>query len=376
MHDPLDLFCEPVNELKEILGNSFKREHSGLSRLCSLLQIKHPKKIVKVSGSNSSTTLTVLRCMDMLHLSGQLYIVDSSRENFLYTKDVFDLKKELERSDFRNYRIFSGCTLAACLDEIGDEIDLLILDAAETMPSDLLDFIVAFPYLSSSAMVALCGTFPKIVPQNILFQNVIADKFSTYLKKQMDIQDCIQWASVDAISVFQINTHTAHSLPDLFGALRCRWPYILPLQYLLEYESSIKAHYPSGCWELYKQAILEADPAKKILKSMLNSLQETFPQLLLYGKGKRGIYFLKLSRLLNIRVTGFVVSNGRGRVGSYEGLPVYLYSEIPFSKDNVFILQTAKSEEIEQLLRKSVFHWMRLPEYFWTECDYGNAPNV
>jgi len=355
----------PVEAIQPLLGGFYEREYSGLSRLCGLIREICPKKIVKVGEANSSTTAAVLSCIDLLELPCQLYVVDPLNRHFPHCKEAVQFEKELEHR--KNCRLFLGHTPAAFLDKIGGGIDLLILDPSETMPGDVLDFIAALPYLAQNAVIVLCSTLPDGPRGNVLLQSVTADKVSTHFTPYFDIRDCVKLAAVDIISIFQITAETAKRCMDLFAALGCPWSYIPTLEQLLEYETIVKRHYDSESLELYKHAILEADPNKKMLSYLARSLLRRFPEILLYGKGIRGQYFLKLSRLLGIHVTGFVVSDDQDAVKSCRDLPVYSYSQIPFSRNDVFIFQTANSIEIERRLQESNFYWLKLPENFWRE---------
>ena len=363
----IEKFDGPVRAIKTLLGDSYEKEYSALSSLCGLIQTYRPRKIIKVGGRNSSATAAVLCCVERLQLPCQLAVVDSYDAVPPYTKDVFDLERELKRRNIETCRIFRKRALASFMDEMGGDVDLLILDAAETAPYDVLDFIAAFPYLASNAIVVHCGSRSSRSYKDILFQNVTADKFSAHFSSCEDLQDYIRFIITDTLSVFQVNRNTSQHIPDVFAALRFPWQCIPTLEHLLEYKKFIDAHYDALCQKLYMQAVLAADPNKKMLKAMADTLLKTFPQVLLYGKGKRGSYFLKLASLIGIPITGFVVSDGRSSERLYENLPVYSYSEIPFPFNNTFIFQISAAEEIGQRLQKSKFHWMNLPDNFWDD---------
>ena len=104
-----------------------------------------------------------------------------------------------------------------------------------------------------------------------------------------------------------------------------------------------------------------------MLEDLTQSIFSTFRQILLYGKGERGQCFLKVAKILGIDIAGFVVSDGRSRTVPLCGLPVYTYSKIPFAKEDVLIIQTTNSKEIEKRLKHSGYHWLKLPENLWEE---------
>ena len=372
MLDQIKPFGEPVKAIERLLGDSYSKEYSGLSDFCGLIRERQPRKIVKVGGANSSTTAAMLSCVDMLPYTCSVYIVDSMQETFPYAKDVFNLEKELKQCDKKTISLFKRHTLAWCMDKIGGGTDLLILDPAVVMPGIVLEFISALPYLTPDTMIVVCSSLLGKPNNNILLKNVVADKYSAHFEHLSGMWNSIEYITTDAISVLQINSKTSKYIVDLFATLRCPWSYIPRLDYLLEYDTFIRRHYTPMCLEIYEQAVLAADPYKVMLKNMTNSLLGTFSQILLYGKGRRGSYFLKLTKLLGIPVTGFVVSDGRNTEETYEDLPIYPCSQIPFPPNDVFIFKTAKTKEIDYRLRNSRFHWMNLPENFWIDCDYIN----
>ena len=362
-------FGEPVETIRELLGGSYEREYPGLSDLCGLIRANRPSKIVKIGGTNSSATAAILRCIDILKIPCQLYVIDPLPEVFPYTRDIFDLERELEEYPIEACHLFQGHTPAAYLEEIGGGIDFLILDAVEMIPGNILDFIVTIPYLTRNAIVVLCemrtGT-----NRNVLFQAVAADKPISQLDLCLNALNPIRFAGTETISVFQLNADTFQYLPDLFALLKCSWNYIPKLDHLLEYDMSIGSYYEPMCLKLYREAVLEADPYKEMLRTMAQSMLKPFSQILLFGKGLRGRYFLKMAQWIGIPVTGFVVSDGRASEKEYKNLPVYHFSQIPFGRDEVFIFRTAVQKEVQQQLEQSDFRWTDLPVNFWRECEH------
>lgn len=168
-------FGEPVETIRELLGGFYEREYPGLSNLCGLIRANRPSKIVKIGGANSSATAAIMRCIDILKIPCQLYVIDSLPEVFPYTRDVFSLERELEEYPIEFCHLFQGHTPAVYLEEIGGGIDFLILDSVETIPGNLLDFIVTIPYLTRNAVVALCEMRTETNP-NILYRVAAGNK--------------------------------------------------------------------------------------------------------------------------------------------------------------------------------------------------------
>ena len=362
-------FGEPVEAIKTLLGDCYEREYSGLSILCGLIQTRRPRKIIKVGNANDSTTAAVLSCINLLELPCEFYIVDSKDESRLYGREIFNLKEELEKGHRANCWLFEENSIAGKLDEIGGEIDFFMIDTTEQMPKDVLDFIVGLPYLTKEATIVLCSTFLSDFKSNVLFQNVAVNKASTHFSAQLEAFDHIEYGMVDVVSAIYLNAKMNVNIKDIFLALRCPWSYIPKLDHLLEYASSIRRNYDPECLSLYREAMCLADSNKKMLFTMTQSLLGTFSQVLVYGKGKRGEFFVKLAKIIGIAVTGFVVSDDHYSNAEYMGLPIYSYSQIPFSNNEVFIFQTVESYGIDERLCQSGYHWIKLPVDIWCECD-------
>lgn len=284
--------------------------------------------------------------------------------------------------------------LTECLATMGVGIDILILNSVCNMPVELLNFIVAVPYLKQDAIVILQDAILKepitgrLFASSGLFQTVTAEKFPHNLEYYLDFNRRVglgkpavgypQYSSIyrsayiqfPIVAAFQLNKNTRRYIGGIFAALRVVWQFVPAKKYLSIYETEIAKHYDREFLQLYQQAVEVAEqffnPSQLFLGDIADSLFGTFRHILLYGKGNWGQRFLKISKKLNIKVTGFVVSDGHTTTECM-GLPVYLFSQIPFDTEETLIIQTANSGAVELALRQSKWHWMKLPESFWIE---------
>ena len=110
------------------------------------------------------------------------------------------------------------------LSNIGGEIDFLILDTAHTLPGEILDFLLALPYLAPNAIVVLHDiALPLLVDSpmscatSILLESVHADKY-------LPIGDDCP-GGVDNIGAFTVIPDTMSSVANVFFALLKRWRY-------------------------------------------------------------------------------------------------------------------------------------------------------
>lgn len=62
----------------------------------------------------------------------------------------------------------------------------------------------------------------------------------------------------------------------------------------------------------------------------------------------------------DIKVVGYVVSDGLEKADHFNGLPVYYYSEIPYGKADTLIIQANRSKEVTAVLEASDWKWLQM----------------
>lgn len=301
-----------------------------------------------------------------------MYSVDAA-ENLYYDKTkktgyILDTLRE----DFSvcQHTLITGKILPEVLEEIGIGIDFLILDTMHAMPGENLDFLSAYPYLSSDAVVVLHDVHLSIrsraarasIATNVLFSAVTADKYYNLDSRFMEHPD----DALPNIAAFQLNEDTPKYIMDVFAGLCLPWFYIPSREHLQLYGSALEK-LGSQCMELYHRILndqLYVANTKAKAKEVANLLMtmDLPSHVLLYGKSFRGKSLLRLCKKIGVKVSAFVVSDGRSTAGDTEGIPVYEYSKIPFEKDSVIIIQSACSAEISRGLENSDYRVLTLSE--------------
>lgn len=381
-------------------------EKDDLNFLFGLLQKHKPKKILKAGNITQIITDTVLCSLRNLQIDSQMYSIDALEGPNSKHLPEEKLDSDADTGDSRCFKSMDGMPLLAALEEIGYGIDFLILDAVYNVPKEILNFIAVFPYLTADAVIVLQDTVVQYsengngAATSVLFQNVTAaklnhqeqypnvrDRMASYvgLESFCDVGKAKVHFGSNIISAFQLGAATPAHMRDMFAALWIPWTHVPDVKYLAECETLIRKLYGAECLKLFRQAVADRglpmlstrDAAHysrfigdislydDFLRNMAQSILGTFPQILLYGKGMLGRTFLHFATGIGINITGFVVSDGRPVPENCEGLPVYSYSQIPFTRDEFLIIQTVDSSEIEARLKQSGFHWMKLPDNFW-----------
>lgn len=150
-----------------------------------------------------------------------------------------------------------GKYLPQVIDEIGNEIDFVILDTMHTMPGEGLDFIAVLPYLKAGAVVVMHDVSLNQRGQNynlhattVLFSSVTADKFLNFIP-----DDGNRKFVYPNIAAIQINEQTMANIENVFLTMILRWAYLPPQGEINLYRAHYQRHYPQELCAIFNEAI-------------------------------------------------------------------------------------------------------------------------
>ena len=224
----------------------------------------HPQKIVEVGVCSGGTTAIILQCLEDIGQEYKMYSIDISAEyphdNNLETG--FIGKEALEsvfipKGMIGTHQFYLGTILPLVIDEIGRNIDFVILDTAHILPGEVLDFLTVLPYLKDNAVVVLHDVYEnqRLYQQihqhatGLLFSAVVADKFLNF--KSND-PNALRYPNIAA---FQINNDTMKYIENVFLTLMIRWRYLPEDKQLDNYYSKLVENYPTKLNEIFVEAL-------------------------------------------------------------------------------------------------------------------------
>ncbi len=248
--NPRRLVTEKIPEVKS--GIKMYEQDSGF--ICGLLKKFRPRKILEVGVSHGGTTAVILQAMNALQMPFSMYSVEikefigrkSNKTGRLGEKACKDL-------GCKDYHLFRGVYLPQVMDEIGGDIDFVVLDTTHVMPGEILDFLVVFPFLSPEAVVCLHDIRqnqgkhpnPEKIATNVLFNAVVARKYVN--------RDATRTPDYPNIGAFVINSETLKYINNVFGALTQNWTFAgKGFQYYYDF---IIQRYPSRSVWLFEEAV-------------------------------------------------------------------------------------------------------------------------
>ncbi len=230
--------------------------------LCGAIKQFRPKKILEVGVAGGATTAIILQALEDIGEPYEMHSVDVA-EKFYRDKTkpsgfMATLAKEKVFGNLRGTHEFHlGKYLPQVIDNIGGDIDFVILDTVHSLPGEVLDFIAMLPYLKDGAIVVLhdvalnqYGTNPNGNATTVLFSAVTANKFLNLVSG--DVNSKFQYPNIAA---FQINEHTAQNIENVFLTLILRWSYLPSQGEMNLYFVHYRKHYPKELCAIYAEAI-------------------------------------------------------------------------------------------------------------------------
>lgn len=192
------------------------------------------KKILEIGVSAGGTTAVILKCIENLGLDTQVISIDkATRYSRNSCKGVGWLVEQC-REKLRAYgqwEMHTGGGVCEYIDVIGEkrDIDFCIFDTTHTMPGELLDFLICYPYLADNAIVVIHDllenyyigdNYPSAT--QILFDTVVATKYLMW--------DPYDFSRLDGyltkypnIGAFEILPETGKYITDVLSGLMSKW---------------------------------------------------------------------------------------------------------------------------------------------------------
>ena len=376
MYKKIELYKKPADILEKI--GEHKAEMSPLQHgfLCGLLKEYRPKKVLEIGVSAGGTTAVILNCLQEAEIKSEMYSVDLLNNYYLDTTkkvgyQVDDAKEYLSNLD--QHHLLLGNVIPCFLDEIGKDIDFLIIDTMHILPGEILDFIVCLPYLAPNAIVvlhdiALNHSFANgnEYATKVLFDTVVADKFL-----------CLD-EGYPNIGAFQITEDTQKYIMDCFSSLTISWCYDPTDQYLGEYRKKICEHYSEEYIEIFDIAVdlnkksmehyMNRNPVANQINDKVkleieefNKLWENKKEIMFYGVGKRGKDFNIYAKNHNRDIAGFIVSDDQTiSEADVDGKKVVKLSSV--SKEDTLIVLTTSFTEVREKLIEGKYNFYE-PSY-------------
>ena len=156
------------------------------------------------------------------------------------------------------HKFYLGKYLPQVIDEIGGDIDFVILDTVHYTPGELLDFPVMLPYLKDGAIVVLHDVSlnqrnnkihtPDAHATNLLLGAVTAPE--KFLNSQA--ADAFSYPNIGA---FRVDESTRAHIENVFMALMLTWHYLPKDDEVKIYREFYQKHYPEELITIFDESV-------------------------------------------------------------------------------------------------------------------------
>ena len=231
------------------------------------LVIKYnPSKILEIGVSRGASSCLLLNAIQDNH-NARLYSIDLN--NNLYTDCSLKTGYLVEQfPEFKKrWKLYTGNMAYKFLDEIGDGIDLCLIDTAHVLPGEILDILMVLPYLKDDAILIFHDTnlhtaqdedksWQKVrdysYTNNLLMSSIYGKKFL-----QDNFDNSPHWCNVhfSNIGAIQICKETKERLFEIFNLLTIPWFYRPDKLNLIELSSFIEKHYGTYWANYYNRVV-------------------------------------------------------------------------------------------------------------------------
>ncbi|WP_294158797.1 class I SAM-dependent methyltransferase [uncultured Selenomonas sp.] len=218
--------------------------------LCGVLRSVRPRKILEVGVAGGGTTAIIMQCMELLgepyalhsvDLAERFYRDDSKASGYL----AEEAKLHLPHA---NQKTYLGRLAIEQMEDIGGDIDVLVLDTVHCLPGEVLDFLTLLPYLRDGAVVVLHDLVNNFRSQNrkrtrysdaatatkYLFDSVVAE--TKYFQEDPTAQ---QRGGFPNIGAFRVSQDTRENIATVVSALSHTWLMLPSEEQLRIYRAAI-----------------------------------------------------------------------------------------------------------------------------------------
>lgn len=223
--------------------------------LNGMIRSLKPQKVLEVGVSSGGGSAMILNAIDDIE-GARLFSVDYLENAYLYPdkKSGFWVEEAFPHL-MKKWTIYRGGDLSRFIDEIGGNIDLMVLDTAHLHPWETLNFLCALPFMKKEKSwvvlhdIALFyrRTQRKALACRYLWGHVVSEE-----KLTPCLDDIPFFANIGA---FRITEDTVRYVADLFQSLVLPWAIGVNDEDLASVDKIIQKHYPAALHQVFTDAV-------------------------------------------------------------------------------------------------------------------------
>ena len=143
---------------------------------------------------------------------------------------------------------------------IGNAIDLIILDTSHTIPGELLDYLVVFPYLADESFVIIDDLFTPLIHQLTPYKSETAHLqiaprllYSSICGEKVDIKG--NKSEIFQYGIKKIDKKNISQLAAISELLLLPWHSQIGLKGVMDYSEILQKHYSADVTDNFRLAL-------------------------------------------------------------------------------------------------------------------------
>jgi hypothetical protein len=224
--------------------------------ISGLIKEYRPKKIVEIGVHSGASSILIINSLEQHVENYEMWSLDLAElfpdDESLKIGFLIDVYKE-KKSLLGKHSLRLGNISVKWLNDIGKNIDFLVLDTIHYLPGEILDFLAIYPFLSEKAVIVLHDVVlnhfddTKLFATKLLFDVIKADKYYNVLDESTE--------SLSNIAAIRLNDLSRSSIIDVISSLSISWGYKLNPIEIEQYSLVIKNNYNSSEYLIWMQVL-------------------------------------------------------------------------------------------------------------------------
>ena len=207
-----------------------------------------PKKIVEIGVAAGAGSIIILNALQDIENS-HLYSIDLDASD-----NVGSCLKNHFPELLNKWTLFKGDVAAKYMEQIGNNIDMLFIDSAHVEPGEILDFIIALPFLKENAIVGIHDIGNQITygphirrewAPYIIFNMIRGKQYLPSGNKQL----------THDIGIKILDNNQKQYYHDYFRALGGQWQYFPKAKHLLLIKEYFQKYYDEVCLLMFNETV-------------------------------------------------------------------------------------------------------------------------
>ena len=246
------------------LGDDFKKYSEMFDQdrafLNSLILRKKPRKVLEIGVSKGGSSIVILNAIKDIPES-HLYSIDIRENCYCMPEHKTGFAVEEFPELKKKWTLYTGGIAADFLDEIGDDIDLCLIDTVHALPGEIFDFLMVLPYLKSDAIIIFHDTNLHVRKDNQLNNQIVNNLLMSSISGKKLIPECvlnINWFGkfFNNIGAIQVDASTFSNIYEIFNILTIKWHYF-PNNYIITTFKNFLQKFYNEYYVKYFDAVIE-----------------------------------------------------------------------------------------------------------------------